>query len=605
MSLKISEHGFIGNCRTGALINKNGEIAWCCLPHFDSASFFGSILDDEVGGSFSITPVGEFRSQQQYFDDTNVLQTKFHADSGSVLLLDMFTVRSQKEKRDVMYPSNEILRIVECLKGEMTLRFHFEPRANYGREKMKIMNRKKLGFKCEHKVDALFFQTTLPYENISNTGHSLAYEFKIKAGEKVIFSLCYSDFSPSEIPPLSEAYARLDLTIKFWQNWISKIKYKGPYLEQVKRSALALKLLSFAPSGAIIAAPTTSLPEDIGGIRNWDYRFCWLRDASFTVRSFLALGFTGEARAYVNWILHTTHLTKPRLQVLYTLYGESKVKEKIIPWLKGFQNSAPVRIGNAAELQFQLDVYGEVLNAIYYYLPSTKEFDQETKNFVLDLGKTVCKIWNCPDEGIWEPRSGRQHHVHSKVLAWVALDRIIKIANVYKWKAPTEKFGKIACEIRKDIEENGYNEQLKTYTHSYENGDLDAALLQMPLVEFCSANNEQMLHTTEEIKKHLSKNGLLYRYYSVDDGLPGDEGAFGICNFWMVQALAKAGKLEDAYKWFDNMLTYENPLGLWSEEIDPDTGEYLGNYPQAFSHVGLINAALTLDQESHKQGNRQ
>lgn len=606
MSLKISDYGLIGNCRSSALISKLGAISWCCLPHFDSPSFFASLLDTDRGGSFSLTPEFIIDSHQEYRNNTNVLETYFSTSSGSAILHDCFSVLTEKEKRNNLYPATEILRVIEGISGEVSVTLHFEPRPDYGKEKISIRSFGKLGFRCEHKLELLFFQTSVPEKFLEiKSEHERSYitaRFKLKAGEKFVFSLSYSQLSPAIIPPLCMAEERLQLTINFWEKWISQCTYEGPYLDHVKRSALALKLLTFAPSGAIVAAPTTSLPELIGGVRNWDYRYCWLRDASFTVRSFVAIGFFEEARAYVNWMLHTTHLTSPRLKVLYSLFGESKIPEKLLPWLRGFDDSHPVRIGNAADLQFQLDVYGEVLNAIYYYAPSTKEFDQSTKNFVLNLGKSVCELWQKPDEGIWEVRSEKVHHTHSKVLAWVALDRIEKLAGQYNWRAPMEKFRKIRDEIRTSIEANAFNEELGAYTRSYQGEELDASVLVLPLVEYCHANSERMKATTERIVEKLSQNGLIYRYRAVDDGLPGQEGAFGICNFWMVQNLAKAGRIEEATEWFNSMVERSNSLGLWSEEIDPENGEYLGNYPQAFSHTGLINAALTLSQEMRKKG---
>lgn len=606
MTPKISEHGLIGNCRTGALISKSGDLNWCCLPYFDSPSFFASILDEQNGGSFSLKASHHDSVTQDYLGDTNVLRTTFHSGNTALELTDCFTVFTEKNKRSKLLPTSEILRVIESLEGDSLVRLHFEPRPFFGKKKIKIIKHGKLGFRCEFGVEVLFFQTNLEYEHIklidTNDRCYLEAEFTAKAGKKFYFSLCYSSAAPGIIPPISEAEMRFDMTAVYWVDWISQCTYKGLYEEQVRRSALALKLMTFAPSGAIVAAPTTSLPEKIGGVRNWDYRYCWLRDASFTVRSFVAIGFIEEARAYVNWMLHTTHLTNPRLQTLYTLFGESRVPEKNIPWLKGYRNSQPVRVGNAADIQFQLDVYGEVLNAIYYFSPSEKEFDPSTKRFVLNLGKTVTDLWKCPDEGIWEVRSCREHHTHSKVLAWVALDRIHKIAVKYKWDGPLEEFKKVASEIRASIEEYSFNKELNAYTRFYGSDRLDASVLVMPLVDYCDAKSERMMNTTNTIMNKLSHNGLLYRYLGVNDGLPEYEGAFELCNFWLVQTLAKAGRIDEAKKWFEEIIGRSNPLNLMSEEIDPVSGDYLGNYPQAFSHSGLINAALTLSEELSKKG---
>lgn len=604
MRPEISDHGLIGNCRTGALISKTGDLNWCCLPHFDSPSFFASILDENNGGSFSLSPSQTDSVTQTYLGETNVLRTVFQSGNTALELTDCFTVFTEKEKREHLLPTTEILRVVESLEGESVVRMHFEPRPDFGKSKIKITRKGKLGFRCEHQMEILFFQTNLDYDQINLIETKdrcyLEAEFKQPANQKIYFSLCYSNLAPAIIPPIAEAEMRFEMTAVYWVDWISKCTYKGLYEDQVRRSALALKLMTFAPSGAIVAAPTTSLPEKIGGVRNWDYRYCWLRDASFTVRSFLAIGLIDEARAYVNWMLHTTHLTSPRLQTLYTLYGESRVPEKKIPWLSGFKKSKPVRVGNAADVQFQLDVYGEVLNAIYYFSPSEKEFDPATKRFVLNLGKSVCDLWKCPDEGIWEVRSAREHHTHSKVLAWVALDRIQKIAKNYKWDGPMDEFRKTAEEIRTSIEAHSFNEELNAYTRFFGSNRLDASVLVMPLVEYCDANSDRMKKTTNTIMEKLSHNGLLYRYLGVDDGLPEDEGAFELCNFWLVQTLAKAGRIDEAKKWFEEVINRSNSLNLLSEELDPNSGEYLGNYPQAFSHSGLINAALTITQEINK-----
>src|SRR5207253_5412468 len=347
-------------------------------------------------------------------------------------------------------------------------------------------------------------------------------------------------------------------------------------------------------SGALVAAPTTSLPEHIGGIRNWDYRFCWPRDASGMVRTMVALGFHDEADAFLSWILYTTWLTRPNLQVLYSVYGHTSIREKVIDWLSGYRNSRPVRIGNAAEQQFQLDVYGEVLDGIYSFSPYMTEFDGETRAFILGLGNAICKLWNQPDEGIWEVRSGRVHHTHSKVLSWVGLDRLIRLAKKYSWKAPPEQFESVKNKIKKAIEERGFNPTLGAYTRTFDGTELDASVLVMPIVGYCEASSPRMQSTCKAISENLSSNGLIFRYRNVDDGLTGPEGSFGICNFWMAEVLAKAGNLDRAKQYFEQILKRENKIGLWSEEIDPVSGEYLGNYPQGFTHIGLINAAIAI-----------
>jgi GH15 family glucan-1,4-alpha-glucosidase len=596
----ISDYGLIGDTRTGALISNLGSIDWCCFPHFDSPSFFAGILDRNRGGCFSICPSGRFSSEQRYVKDTNVLETTFETASGRLRVLDLFSITTEEWKRKQLWPDHEILRIVEGISGEVSVRMRYEPRPDYGKKAVALESRGNLGIACSCDQMLLLLRTSLPLSQIQIRNHlasDAVAEFKISAGQVQQFSVVYADDAPAVIPPLGDAATeRVEATVRYWKQWISRCKYTGRYSEHVRRSALALKLLTFAPSGALIAAPTTSLPESIGSSRNWDYRFCWLRDASFTVRALVALGFYDEAHAFVSWMLHTTWLTRPRLQVLYSVYGEPSLSEKVIDWLSGYRDSRPVRIGNAAADQFQLDVYGEVLDGVHYFSPFIGEFDGETRDYIIGLGKAVCELWDEPDDGIWEVRSGRVHHTHSKVLAWVAMDRLIQLATTYSWKAPVDRFEFLKRRLNEQIEARGFNVGLSAYTRTLGGSELDASLLVMPLLGYCDAASPRMLSTCNAICEKLSRNGLIYRYCAVDDGLRGAEGSFGICNFWMPEVLAKAGKVEESRHYFEEVLKRVNTVGLWSEEIDPATGEYLGNYPQAFTHIGLINAALALSE---------
>lgn len=597
-SVNLTDYALIGNCRSAALVSKYGSIDWCCIPEFHSPSIFAALLDQKSGGFFRICPVNGYNTYQQYLTNTNVVETYFENDQGKVCLTDSFTAISEEEKARALFPDHEILRIVEGITGIVTVRLEYSPRINYGKYPPKLKDGKALGIQFFSKENVFILQTSLNQRLLISDAESVTCEFTVIKGERVVFSLSCSSQSPAVIPEIKlTGWERMQSTIGYWKNWTSKCRYEGMFKDLVLRSALILKLLAHAPSGAIVAAPTTSLPETLGGVRNWDYRYCWLRDASFTIRVLIKLGFFEEAHAYMNWILHATRLTRPRLQVVYTVFGESDIKEKVIDWLAGYKNSKPVRTGNSAAKQFQLDVYGEVLDAVYTYSQLVDEFDRDSKNFILGLGKVMCKLWEKPDEGIWEIRSSIVHHTHSKVMAWVGLDRLIKLCQKYNWNnALLSRFEDVRDKIHQQIEQDGFNSSLNHYTREFKGRDLDASLLVLPLVGYCKASSSRMKLTREAIRRYLQKNNFVYRYRNVDDGLTGQEGAFIICNFWLIENLAKSGLVDEAIDLFQKTLKHANPSGLLSEEIDPDTLELLGNYPQGFSHIGLINAAFAIDE---------
>ena len=536
-----------------------------------------------------------------------MVETCFETKEGKVRLLDAFTAMSEEEKEQSLFPDHEILRVVEGVSGKVQVSMQYAPRIYYGKQAPQLQDRKKLGIHFSWKGHICTLLCTLDPEKISlqNKKDRAVAEFPVEEGERLFFSLSYSSQSPAVLPELATTgWKRMESTLRFWKSWISQCRYSGMYQEQVRRSALVLKLLAHAPSGAIIAAPTTSLPEQLGGVRNWDYRYCWLRDASFTVRALMALGFKEETKAYMSWILHATRLTRPKLQVVYSLFGNSRLKEQTLGWLKGYRDSRPVRIGNSAGGPFQLDLYGEVLNAVYSYCPLVENFDRSTKKFILGLGEAICQLWDQPDNGIWEVRSQSVHHTRSKVVAWVGLDCLSRLAKKYHWKeAPLEKYQQLASRIRKEVEEQGFHEGLNSYTRELNGDTLDGSLLTLSLVGYCKADAPRMVSTCEGIYRHLSKNELIYRYRDIDDGLPGEEGSFGICNFWLAENLARAGEPKKAIRFFGAMLKHAGPTGLWSEEIEPGTQELLGNYPQGFTHIGLINAALAINEE-HQKGDQ-
>lgn len=596
MNNSLADYSLIGNCRSAALVSKQGSIDWCCIPEFHSPSIFARLLDTSIGGFFAIRPSHAYQSNQTYLDYTNVVETSFDNDEGRVLLRDAFVAREQDEKVRSLFPDHEILRIVEGVVGSVKMKMEYSPRKNYGKDSPGLKDYKACGIHFVTRENVLIFQSTLTAIHPDENNEKVEAEFLIQQGEKIIFSLSCSCQHPAIIPEIKRtAHDRMQGTIQYWKSWIGKCAYQGIFKDSVLRSALTLKLLTHAASGAIIAAPTTSLPEALGGVRNWDYRYCWLRDASFTVRALLRLGYHDEAKVYMSWILHATQLTRPKLQVVYSVFGHSKLAEKNCDWLSGYKNSKPVRIGNAAHEQFQLDVYGEVLDAIFKFSDLVENFDRDSKRFIIGLGNVICSMWDKPDDGIWEIRSSPVHHTHSKVMAWVGLDRLIRICRKYNWRnAPVAKFEKVLKLIEGQIESQGFNHSLGHYTRLLNGADLDASLLVLPLVDYCAASSPRMTSTRENIQSGLSDRSFVYRNKN-EDGLQGKEGAFLVCNFWLVENLAKAGLPDEAASLFQKTIERASLTGLLSEEIDPVTGELLGNYPQGFSHIGLINAALSIN----------
>jgi GH15 family glucan-1,4-alpha-glucosidase len=433
----------------------------------------------------------------------------------------------------------------------------------------------------------------------------LSAEVQLAAGESAAFSLTFSSDGPAVLAPLDLVRQKLELTIDWWQRWVRRGNYEGSYREEVLRSLLVLKTLSFAPSGAIVAAPTTSLPESLGGSLNWDYRFAWLRDAAYTVRALSGLGYNEDGQAFVSWLLHSTQLTRPELRVLYDVYGRMTPAEKELPHLRGYANSAPVRIGNAAQHQLQVDVYGEVLEAISFFLPEEKELDRETRKMLRQIGEYVCEHWRQPDSGIWEPRGELQHYSHSRLLCWVALDRLLQLHD--RGQLDRIDSAKLLRErelIRNEIIELGWNDELETYTQIFGGNTVDASLFFLALYDFEDASSARMQRTYKRIREKLvPRPGLVYRN---EESLTSGEGAFVVCGFWEVDFLARGGgSLEEAHQAFRTAAAYMNDVGLFAEEIDPATGDALGNFPQAYSHLGMVNAAISLRQREEKERARQ
>src|SRR5919112_1611919 len=551
----IDDYALVGDCRSAGLISGDGSLDWLCLPRFDSPSVFAALLDASEGGRFSIRPVGEYSSERRYLANTNVLETVFRTPTGACVLRDLMSVSSEEDKRAHLTPEHEVLRELEGLEGEVEVEIHYDPRPDYGRVLPLLEQRGALGLRCEVDGASLTLRSELPLE-LADGDRCARGVARIRSGEHKHLSLAYSMEAPAVVPLLGEAArGRIGRTVRWWQEWVNRCTYEGPYRDAVVRSALALKLMTYAPSGALVAAPTTSLPEALGGVRNWDYRYCWLRDASFTLRALSALGYREEAEAYIGWLLHATRLTWPELNVLYDVFGEAKLPERELSHLEGYSGSRPVRIGNDAQGQLQLDVYGEVINGTARFLDRGGRFDRDTSRMLDGLGRTVCRRWREPDEGIW-----------------------------------------------KEIEAHGYNGRIGSYTRPFDGEEMEASLLPLPLYGYTEGTNPRMRSTCARIHEKLATGALVHRYETgTDDGLPPGEGAFGICSFWAVECVTRGDNIEGATRAFEQLLAYANDVGLFAEEIDPHTGAALGNFPQAFTHIGLINAALTLGE--YRKGN--
>lgn len=525
-------------------------------------------------------------------EDSNVLHTEFLCARGRATLTDAMAVASEDFKRANLLSDHEIVREITCTHGELEIDVDFEPRAGYGQSAVKIRNLGANGMRMDIGRGAYLLRSSNPLLVTDGGAHA---RIAMKRGDTLQFSFSYAEESPAVLPALGRRLSdAIERSVRWWRQWAARLKYEGPYREAVARSALAVKLLVYAPSGAVVAAGTTSLPERMGDNLNWDYRYCWLRDASLTTRALLGLGCPDDAKSFMTWLLHATRLTQPELRVLYTVFGQIAPHEEELDHLNGYCGSRPVRVGNGARNQLQLDVYGEVIEASAQYAEHLGGFDRSTQKVLIGLGKYVAQNWNQPDEGIWEPRSGRQNNTHSRLLCWTALDRLLTMNEKRLITGvPREWFTRERGRIRQQIEQRAWNHDLQSYASVLDGDDMDATLLRLPWYGFEEACSERMQGTHRRIRERLGAgDGLLFRYPREPQ-----EGAFGICAFWEVEYLALGGgTLAQAHQQFESLLKYGNSLGLFSEEIDPATGEALGNFPQAFTHVGLISAALTLEE---------
>jgi GH15 family glucan-1,4-alpha-glucosidase len=604
----IQDHALIGDCRAAALVSRGGAIDWLCWPRFDSPSVFGALLDDKAG-HWTLQPTSPFESSQRYLDGTNILETRFVTPGGIAVVTDLMPVASEEDKHRFMVADHEILRVVRGEEGETELAMFLQARPGYGSQVPRLKDAGKLGVRIETAQGMMMLRSDVPL-SITADG-TVEARFRLRSGEAAHLSLTLADEWPAILSPLG-AWSReaVERSARWWRSWLSRITYDGPARGAVERSALVLKLLVFAPSGAVVAAPTTSLPERVGGDLNWDYRFCWLRDASLTVRALFGLGFDREAETFMSWLLHSTRLTQPELRILYDVYGNLPREERVLSDVSGYLGSRPVRIGNAATDQVQLDVYGEVIDAVAQFVRRGGKLDRETERMLRAFGEYVCRHWQQPDEGIWEPRSGKQHNTHSRVLCWVALDNLLALDEQgHLRKAPAELFAKNRALIRKDVEEHAWNTRLQSYTAQLDGEELDASTLLLAWYGFEPAASERMRLTYQRIRERLGAgNGLLYRYRRTAEP---EEGAFGICSFWAAEYLALGGgSIGEACSAFETLCSYANGVGLFAEEIEPATGEAgsspqaVGNFPQAFTHVGLINAALSLSDRLEREKSR-
>ncbi len=599
--LPISDYALIGDSRSAALISRHGSVDWLCWPRFDSRSVFARLLDDERGGFFALSPEGQFSATRRYIDGTNVLETTYEAEGGRVRVLDLMPALTEAQKQKQLLPFRQLTRRVDGLSGEVAMVAHYEPRPDYARAATKLERGRGDTVWCATGQQVWHLRSNVKFEIEDARARA---RFSIRSGERRHFALSYEVATPAVFAQIGDAAdEQIDHTLDFWKKWSSNLRYDGPWREAVLRSALTLKMMAYAPSGGIVAAPTTSLPEKIGGIRNWDYRYCWLRDASFTVSALYDCGFGNEGGAFVDWLLYATRLTQPGLQILYDVFGESNVPESQLAHLNGYCGSRPVRIGNGAHDQFQLDVYGEVLGAIEEYTDRGQQLHRDSRHLAVRLADIVLERWREPDSGIWEKRSGRRQHVHAKVMAWSALDCAERMVKKGRLHANPRRWAQAKDEIRREVLERGFNPRLNSFVATYDGDELDASLLYISRVGFLEGDDPRLLGTIDAIRRQLGHDDLLHRYdQKTDDGLPAGEGAFLPCSFWLVEALAIAKRFDEAQEVFKKVLRRGNDLGLFSEEAQVSSGELIGNFPQALTHIGLMNAALCLERREARRG---
>ena len=599
---EIGEHGLIGDLQTAALISTDGTVDWFCCPRFDSPSIFASLLDHDRGGHFRVAPDrDDYVSRQLYFPDTAILVTRFMTPEGVGEVVDfMPIVEGSATDR------HRLVRLVRVVRGTMRFRMEIQPRFDYGRKphELHLSDDGALFVSDDltltvHRADVPGRSLQEQWTSLARDGDGLRITKTGREGEIAGVVMESAGGPPRSVHP-QELVELFNDTVRFWRGWLNRSTYNGRWQEQVARSAMTLKLMTYAPTGGLVAAPTAALPEQVGGERNWDYRYTWIRDASFSVHALLGLGYAEEAAAFGGWlrdrIREQAGEASGPLKIMYRVDGSSDLEEVVLDHFEGYRGSRPVRIGNGAADQLQLDIYGEAMDSIYLADTHGLQVGHEGWTQLADMIDWLCENWNQPEEGIWETRGGRQQFTYGRLMSWVALDRAVRLARHRGRPADLSRWVTERDRIYEEIMERGWNTKREAFIQNYANDVLDASLLLMPLVGFVAPSDPMWLSTLRAMDQELVSDSLVYRYdpSASPDGLRGTEGTFSICTFWYVDALARSGRLEDARLTFEKMSTYANHLGLYSEEIGL-TGEALGNFPQAFSHLALINAALNLD----------
>jgi len=595
MALPIEDYAIIGDTHTAALVSRDGSIDWLCLPRFDSPACFAALLGGHEHGRWLIAPAGAVRSvHRRYRGDSLVLETEYRTSTGTVRLVDCMPPRQEDP---------DVARVVEGVSGRVRMRMELVIRFDYG-SVVPWVRRRDGALQAVAGPDSVWLRT--PVETGGQNFTTVA-EFEVAEGEQVPFMLTWH-LSHRPAPRAIDPVKAIRETERWWQRWVGQLAYEGGWREAVCRSLVTLKALTYGPTGGIVAAATTSLPEALGGVRNWDYRYCWLRDATFTLEALMLAGMRTEAEAWREWLLRAVAGSPEQTQILYGVAGERRMDERELEWLPGYEGSAPVRIGNAAVGQFQLDVYGEVMDALHLARQTGIPPDEPSWDLQLALMDYLESNWREPDEGIWEVRGPRRHFTHSKVMAWVAVDRAVRAVEFYEQKGPLARWRALREEIHREVLERGYDAERGNFVQFYGAKHTDASLLMIPLVGFLPATDRRMRGTVAAVERELSPDGLVLRYASdaseAVDGLPAGEGTFLACSFWLADNLALIGRQYEARDLFERLLGLRNDVGLLAEEFDPKTGRLLGNFPQAFSHVALVNTARRLSAPRREQPRR-